>query len=470
MTLTRRLWLLGALVPTLATLGALALAGQLHRYELEASLDRALLTQAAVESVSLFDGPGGRVHLHMGVSPLVEQVRPFAPQGQLFGPDGRLEMHYPPLLEGESVTDIVRPESVPDAPTLSTRVLPDGTRLREVVVKVRSPEGPLYALRLSALLSQVDGAVRGYYRHAFSTAVGLGLVLLSLQTILARRLAHRLGAITRHLTRLREGDFSPMPPPREDADEIGQVHAVLAEATERLRGAREVQERLIADAAHELRTPLALVRTQMDVALRRERSAGELRAALLSSRGEVDRLAVLASELLDLAAARRGTWDRRKADLTELVHQAVEAARAEAEERGLLIHLDAPSRQEAWFDPGGVRQAVDNLLGNALKFSPRGGEIQVRLWHEQERLRLSVTDQGPGIRPEERETVFAPFHKLSGPQRPGAGLGLAIVREVAHRNGGHVWVEPRPPPGAQLILELPAGAPSSPPVPREAEA
>ncbi|HEX5746618.1 MAG TPA: HAMP domain-containing sensor histidine kinase [Archangium sp.] len=456
MTLIRRLWLLGALVPALATLGALVAAGMLFRYDLEASLDRALLAQAAVESVSLFDGPGQKVHLHMGVSPLVEQVRPFAPQGQLFGPDGRLVMHYPPLLEGESVTDSLVPGDPREPPKLSTRVLPDGTRLREVVVNVRSPHGERYALRLSALMAQVDGSVRSYYRMAFSLAAVTGLLLLVLQTFLARRLARRLGAITRHLTLLREGDFSQKPAPDGSEDEIGQLREVLAEATDKLRGAREAQERLIADAAHELRTPLTLMRTRMDLVLRRERDVEELRASFREVRGEVERLAVLASELLDLAAAGRGEWDRKKADLAEVVLQAVEGARAEAEERGLLIRLESPGREEAWFDPGGVRQAMDNLLTNAIKFSPKGGEIRVRLWRAPGGLRISVADEGPGIPPGEREAVFAPFRRLRG-EVPGAGLGLSIVQEVARRHGGRVWVEPEMARGAELVLELPRG-------------
>ncbi len=462
MTLTRRLWLLGALVPALVTLSALVVAGQLFRFDLEASLDRALLAQAAVESVSLFDGPGQKVHLHMAVSPLVEQVRPFAPQGQLFGSDGRLVMHYPPLLEGESVGDVLLPGEPGTPPQLATRELPDGTRLREVVVSVRSPQGALYALRLSALLSQVDGSVRSYYRMALSLAALTGLLLLVLQTFLARRMARRLGAITRHLSLLREGDFAHAPPPDGGSDEIGQLREVLAEAMDKLRGAREAQDRLIADAAHELRTPLTLMRTQMDLALRRERSVEELRASFREARREVDRLAVLAGELLDLAAAGRGEWDRQKGNLAEVVLQSVEAARAEAEVRGLLIRLESPAHEEAWFDAGGVRQAVDNLLANALKFSPRGGEVHVRLWRAQERLRIRVADEGPGIPPSERESVFAPFRRLSGSGSvSGAGLGLAIVREVALRHQGRVWVESKTGRGAALVLELPAGAPSA---------
>ncbi|QSQ25843.1 HAMP domain-containing histidine kinase [Pyxidicoccus parkwayensis] len=461
MTLTRRLWLLGALVPTLATLLALVIAGQLFRYDLERSLDRALLAQAAVESVSLFDGPDQEVHLHMAVSPLVDQVRPFAPQGYLYGPDGALVMRYPPLPESAQHEERLVPGEPGAEPALSTRRDSDGSRWREVLVNVRSPHGERFALRLSASLGQVDGSVGTYYRMAFSLAAVTGLLLLGVQTLQARRLARRLDAMTGHLGKLREGDFSHAPAEDRGGDEIGELRAVLAEVTQRLRGAREAQERLIADAAHELRTPLSLMRTSMDLALRRERGPEELRASLREARTEVERLAVLAGRMLDLAAVGRGTWDRKKGDLAEVVARAVEGARAEAERRGLLIRLEAQGPAEASFDAGGLRQAVDNLLANALKFSPEGGEIRVRLSREAQAFRVSVADDGPGIPATARDAVFAPFHRVpdTAHGRPGVGLGLAIVREVATRHGGRAYVadgvEGR---GAEVVLEVPVFA------------
>ncbi|GMU01606.1 sensor histidine kinase [Corallococcus caeni] len=460
MKLTRRLWLHGALLPALATLGALAVAGQLFRADLERSLDRALLAQAAVESVSLFDGPGQKVHLHMAVSPLVEAVRPFAPQGYLYQADGRLVMRYPPVAEGAPEPPRRVPGNREGPPLLTTEVAPDGSRWREVMVNVRSPQGEWYGLRLLASLGQVDRSVESFFRMAFSLTALMGGLLLIVQTLLARRLSRRLGAIARSLDRLREGDFTLSFDGDTSTDEIGQVGAALREATARVRGAREAQERLIANAAHELRTPLALMRTSLDLALRRERSLEELRAALQDARTEVDRLAVLSDSLLDMATAGRGAWDWKKGDLGLLLTHAVEGARAEAERRGLLIHLEAPAGTQAPFDAGSLRQAVDNLLGNALKFSPRGGEIHVRLAAEAGRFLVSVRDTGPGIPLAERDAVFEPFHRVAGAEpRPGAGLGLAIVREVARRHGGWAYVAPGTGPGAELVLELPAAPP-----------
>ncbi len=100
-----------------------------------------------------------------------------------------------------------------------------------------------------------------------------------------------------------------------------------------------------------------------------------------------------------------------------------------------------------------VRQAVDNLLHNALRFSPEGGSVTVTLAPSGERVSLAVADEGPGIAEAEREAVFEPFHRTRGQQGPGTGLGLTIVREIARRHGGTARVAPSG-PGATVVLEL----------------
>lgn len=455
MKLAARLWLLGALLPSVSTLVAILVAGHSFRQSLGQSLDRALLAQAAVESVSLFDGPGGHPHLHMSSSPLVEQVRPFAPSGALHGPDGHLVMRYPPPRshkEASAIT-LLRPGTPGEPPVLTTRWESDGIRLRELTLTVASPSGGLYTLRLSASLGQIDTAVHSFYRVTLSLAGLFALVLLALQTVQARRLAGRLLALNQHMRALRAGNLDRAPPVDRSGDEIAHLRDVIAEATEKLRAARGAQERLIADAAHELRTPLTLMRTSIDLALRKDRDAAELREALAETRREVDRLALLAGNLLDLAALGRSVWDRQAGDLRDVLHDAVEGARAEAEARGLLIELCADAPAPTLFHASAMRQAIDNLLSNAIKFSPPGGVIRMALQTHGPRHRITVQDQGPGIPAAEREAVFAPFRRLAR-DASGAGLGLTIVREIAHRHGGRVWVAENNPRGALLIFEI----------------
>lgn len=452
MRLAQRLWLLGAGVPVLGVLLALWLSGQLFAVYLERSLDQALQSQAAAEAVSLFDGPGGRPHLHMESSPLAEGVAAFAPVAEVYGPDGTRVVAFPPTAEAPAER-LFPPEEtrVARLETVETR---DGARVRRLSVRVVSRSGEDYLLRLSASLGQQEAAVRAFRDVALALAAVLGLVLFALQTWQARWLAGRLEGLLRLIARMREGALAGAPVPGPRDDEVAEVEGALSEAAARLHAAREAQEQLIARAAHELRTPLALMRTSLDLALWKERTPEELRESLQETRREVERLSVLAGNLLDLASFGRGGFGVAPADLRELLEEAADAARAEAEGRGVWLTVEGPRPAPGTFHAPSVRQAVDNLLSNALRFAPRGTEIALRLEHLGEGWRLSVRDRGPGIPREHREAVFAPFYRVE-PAGPGTGLGLAVVQEVARRHGGRAYVADTEGLGAEVVLELP---------------
>ncbi len=446
MKLSTRLWLLGALLPVAVMLIALVLAGQAFRAALESSLDRALMAQGAAESVSLFDRPDGP-HLHMAESPLLEDVRPFAPTGELFDSTGALIARFPPVAQ----LDVVQ-----KSPPLDGAPSELGTtgRHRVLLVRVKRADASRFVLRLSASLEQVDESVRTFYEVALLVVLLTGLVLLAAQRVLGRRLALRLGALSEHLQRMKQGRLDEPPAPDSSHDEIAALRDVLAAATEQLKEARSVQDRLLADAAHELRTPLTLMRTTLDLALRRERTPDELREALNDARGEVERLANLATALLDRAAAERG-WDRTVGDVAVIVDEATEAVRAAAEARGQWVDVAIERPARARFHAMALRQALDNLLANALRYGATGTAIEVRLARHAAHWRLTVRDFGPGIPSEQREHVFAPFHRLD--RSGGAGLGLAIAREVLRQHEGTVVAtEPSTGSGALLVVELPA--------------
>jgi signal transduction histidine kinase len=148
--------------------------------------------------------------------------------------------------------------------------------------------------------------------------------------------------------------------------------------------------------------------------------------------------------------------------LREVVEDAAAAARAEAESRGVWVTVEGPEPAPCTFHASSVRQAVDNLLANALRYAPEGTEVAVRLAREGERWRLSVRDQGPGIPAEHREAVFHPFYRVES-GGPGTGLGLAVVQEVARRHGGRAWVAEVEGPGAEVLLELSVEGPGPTP-------
>jgi signal transduction histidine kinase len=449
-TLSGRLWLYGAAFPVLVLAAVLAVADGLYHYSLETSLDRALLAQAAVESVSLFDGPRNQPHLHMATSPLVDSVRPFAPQGVLFGPDGRQVMRYPPE-PGEADEPLLLPRTPGAPPEVSTRER-GGHPVRELTVSVASPDGAPYTLRLSASLAQLEASMLQFHLVAVGTVLVAALLLVAVQAWQGRRLRSRLHVLQAHLEAVRAQDLEQVLPEEAERDELSALREVLGAATLALRQTRAARERLLADAAHELRTPLTLMRTSLDLALRKERSSEELKAALRDTREEVVRLAALASRLLEAAAVEQAPLQRELVDLVPLLQPAVEAARPSAQERGVTLELDAPATLPARVHGASVRQALDNLLSNALKVAPHGSRVQVTLRALGGGARLSVSDEGPGIPPGEQEAVFEPFHRAPG-AAPGTGLGLTIVRDIARKHGGRAWVEPTA-RGATVMFEL----------------
>ncbi len=451
MTLQRRLLLFGAVLP--ASLAALALfvIGVVLEHLLLESVDRGLVLQAASESVSLFDRPGQDAHLHFEESTLIADLQRLHHRGALYGPDGARLLAYP----DDAVAPARVEPSIGATPTLQTRELGD-ERIRELMVTIGSPRGEPHVVWLAVSLASHDAAIAAYARAAGLIGVALTLVMLALQIAHARRLGARVQRLHAHMQRLRDGDFTVAPAIDEGTDLIAGLRDAIADATVKLRAAAEGQHRLIADAAHELRTPLTAMRMEIDVTLRRPRSGEELVEALTRVRDEVDRLGELASKLLDMASLRRADWEREPIDAAALVRAALAGQRAPAERRGITLQMHGPEQVPLRANPGPLRQAVDNLLSNAIKFSPPGSAVELTLRPGETALTLTVEDRGPGVPEAEREAIFAPFHRLQRGSS-GAGLGLAIVREVAEAHGGRAFVTAREGGGACFSLVVARG-------------
>lgn len=457
MRLVRWLWLWGAMVPLLVVVLLLVGAGFVLHGMLLGAVDRALMGQAATEAVSLFDGAHGEPHLHLSKSPLEDQVRAYSPITWLYKPSGELLGVYPP-----DTTFRVQP-GAPRLPTTGDAEGPltlevEGQILRVYTLRVRAHDGLPHVLQLAASLAPVHTSVRALALTSLGIVLFLGFTLLLVQRAQAQRLAARLLDIRAQLTALSEGQPIPPPASGEPEDEIAEVRAALAEAAAQVNDSRAAQSQLIARAAHELRTPLALMRTTLDLALRRERPNEVLREALQDTRTEVERLTDVAASLLELSApelrpARPSElpWS----DLAELLQDAVAAADAEARRREVHLELDGPDQAPARLELHSMRRAIDNLLSNALRFAPGGSAVRVALSSRTDGgYRIEVRDEGPGIPPAQREEVFRPFVRLSD-DGEGAGLGLALVREVVRRHGGSVQVMESP-RGAHLVVDLPA--------------
>ncbi|MCK6547017.1 HAMP domain-containing histidine kinase [Myxococcota bacterium] len=452
MKLATRLVLAGAVLPSALLCGASLAGGLVFERLLVDAVDRTLLGQAAVEAVSLFDGPNQTPHLHIEHSPLADQLEPYAGTGALYGPDGVLITAH---REHPGIPRTLDLSSLPtelDVPRLETTERP---RARTLTVRVRSPKGEPHVLVLAASLAHVDGPVDLYHRTVSLAVLVLALATGIFQVLHARSIARRVGHLASHMARLREGDFAtPLAPDPHD-DEIAELRGAIADATEKLAAAKDSRDRLVADAAHELRTPLAAMRTTIDVTLRRERSAAELGETLRELREEVMRLAELATKLLDLARLRSSRVEQRPDDLRRVVDEVVERWALVAKERDVELDVTTPESAPACFAFEGVKMALSNLVSNALHFAPPKTVIDVVLEHHGDGWRFVVRDRGPGVPADRRDVIFEPFHRLDH-RHEGAGLGLAIVRDVAEQHRGRAYVSAAWTAGAELVLELPA--------------
>lgn len=465
MTLRLRLAVFGAVVPALALVLAILAAGWFLRRDALVDLDRHLLNQAAVESVGLFDAPDGRPHVHVETSPLAPVVAEFTAAAAIYDATGR------------RVSEVADPTRVPTQVIATTPVdqvalaTEDTLDRRTLTVRVAAPDAHIYTLWLGLPLAPVADAMSRYYRATFGALGGLLVVLVIVQLLVARSLTRRVDAMVRFIPTLRDGrgpELSTDPV----GDELTALREVLRAAAARLAEVRGEQDRLVADAAHELRTPLTVIRAEIDLALRRERSPEEMREALRSVRSEADRLTRLAGALLDLQAIRAVGLQPRDGDLRELVTEACRAISPMLDARELQIREQLPETASAYFDPRAIRQVVDNLLSNALRFAPTGSIITISVEAHGDGWRIAVADTGPGIPADQVEHVFAPFHRLGPSEGGGGGLGLAIVREIAERHGGQAGVDRAHTPGARVFVDLPGPAtrPSSSRPSRSAQA
>jgi signal transduction histidine kinase len=319
-----------------------------------------------------------------------------------------------------------------------------------------------------------------YRATAISSVTGLlvaiGLVALGLAVVVSAALARRFTNPIRQLTdasrALAEGDLTRRVPAvklRAGSSEIGELAVQfntmadrLAESVELSRRDRDRSRDFLADVSHELRTPLAALRTFNQLLMETAGDDPDARAEFLeSSAGQIDRLDWLAQNLLELSKLDSGLvlLDLRPDDLRAAVESATQQHDAVAARRGVRIDLampDSPIRIR--HDPPRIGQVVANLVGNAVKFTPRGGHVRVSVEATADGARIDVVDTGVGIDPAELPHIFERFYRGSRSNEArgsGSGLGLAIVRSIVDIHGGSVTVESGHKAGSRFTVRLP---------------
>jgi signal transduction histidine kinase len=246
-------------------------------------------------------------------------------------------------------------------------------------------------------------------------------------------------------------------------DEIAALAGTMNELLSQLQRALARQRAFVADASHELRTPLAVLRGELELAGRPGRSREELAAAVHSAATEAERLSRITSDLLLLARSDDDqlSLGLEQAELRPLLARSAERAGPRLADSGLTCRIDAPPGLRARIDPDRIRQAVDNLLDNAMRFAPRGSVIVLAAQTSGPDLDIEVRDHGPGFPPGFLPHAFERFRRPDADRSSddgGVGLGLAIVQAIASAHGGVAVARNEAGGGAVVGLHLPYAA------------
>ncbi len=286
----------------------------------------------------------------------------------------------------------------------------------------------------------------------------LGGVLLV--TVLSGRILSPVRALTGAAARLGMGNLEERVEV-SSSDEVGQLGRTFNNMADRLQRAEQQRVRLMSDVAHELRTPLTNVRGYLEAM--RDGVLTPTPAAIDVAHQQALHLGRLVEDLGLIAQADAGSLslDFQEASMAELATMSVAAFRPAAERKGIALTLEAPSELPiARMDRTRIAQALGNLLDNAVRHTPEGGEVSVSVEETEGSVRVSVADTGEGVPEEELAQIFDRFYRVD-PSRSratgGTGLGLTIARQMVEAHGGAIRAERRPEGGSRFVFEIPMG-------------
>jgi heavy metal sensor kinase len=452
-----RLTLWNALALAVVLLGFAALVYGLLARALYQQTDRDLDAgwRLIVQDERLRDDPAGR--LRHWVDEFLEHERIFS---VVYDADGRVRLKTEELA-ADSV--LPAPQGMTWEPRHHDSTVPAVGRQR--VLEARLPLGGQdVTVVLMSSLAEVDREL-ARLRTALLMAVPVALVVSAgLGYLLARKALAPVEQLRRRTREITADHLDRRLPVGNPGDELGRLALTINDMIGRLERSFAEVRRFTADASHELRTPLTAIRTETEVALRKSPVTAEQRQLLGSILEECERLTKLTDQLLALAREDAGgpplTGD--VVDLAALVGRTVETMRPLAEARGQRLQAAIPGPAWVRGDAVRLRQVFYNALDNAIKYTPEGGAVEVRVEARAGEAVVTVTDTGEGILPEHLPRVFERFYRVDKArtrEMGGTGLGLSIARSIVTAHGGRIELTSTPGRGTTGTVTLPLARP-----------
>lgn len=453
MSFQRRLVLAVTLVAA-ATLGGAfaAVAAAINRAQ-ERQLDDALRREAKEEAGEIAALGETKLAISSRPGPTATDVGPLTKYAVIYG-DNEAVLAMTDTFRGRPPPygDLRRP------PWRCFNLWFENEHLRGVFAPLPSPKGAVLLLAAPRLDLDADEA---FLSRAM---LRVWLVAIVWAALMAGWVVHYLTrgqrAVTAVVRRVAAGDLNARIGKAPADRETAQLMRDVDDMVERLDKLVQSQRRFIANAAHEMRSPLTTVLGELSLALRRPRDAEGYRAAIAEALASTRHLKALTEDLLTLSrleGAPAGGGELLSP--AEIADQSVREVEGAAQERGVEIVVQGSGPAVRGLQADLVRM-VRNLLENAVRHSPPAGLVTVKLGEEEEGLTITVADEGPGVPAEERDRVFDAFYR--GPwdrakSLPGAGLGLTIAREIARAHGGDLTLRADAPTGAAFTIRLPTG-------------
>ena len=418
------------------------------------SLDERLRADFYWAAATVDEGPDGLIMPFPQIDLLLEEESPWV---QVWSADGKLlllsndEARRRPIVESQALAkqgeDMI--ESLPTA---------------GVPIRILSRRSYIVDRPVTVQVARSEAAMRQELRDLsliliFGLPVGVVIAGLGGYALARRALApiEQMTERARTITAERLSDRLPVAHPE---NEMGRLASVFNETLARLEGSFDQMRHFTADVSHELRTPLTAIRSVGEVGLRGHRNEASYRSIIGSMLEEVDRLSQLVDRLL--ALSRAGTQQPPFAldtvDFAALADDVVSHLGVLAEEKGQTLAIEKIASPRVRADRLVLRQALINLVDNAIKFTPQSGRVRIRLSETPSLAVVDVIDSGPGVLPHAREHIFDRFYRTDGSEVVGTGLGLSLARGGVEAIGGRLTLEQTGPEGSTFRITIPSHA------------